>query len=91
MTCDNCGLETPTKNAILQGTFGAYCSQCLRGTKRLSNTGYASYHRSREREDHQRDTIQPRDFNGKPNREFIHAYPEESQSMFTPKELKENE
>jgi hypothetical protein len=88
--CNLCGLPGHLTTGVVQGKFGAYCKHCIQGSKRMANPGHAQYSRARDREDHLKDMIQPRDFNGRPNREFIHAYPTESKQMFNEKELREN-
>jgi len=57
----------------------------------MESVGYANYSRDRDREDNARDLLQPRDRLGKPNKEFIKEYPQQSKEIFTKKELKENE
>lgn len=92
MICDLCGLRTGhTKTCVLQGKFGSYCNHCVQGAKRMESVGYANYSRDRDREDNARDLLQPRDRLGKPNKEFIKEYPQQSKEIFTKKELKENE
>jgi hypothetical protein len=56
----------------------------------MASVGHAQYERDRDREEHAADMIQPWDRNGKPNREFINKYPEQSKEMFSEKELHDN-
>jgi len=56
--------------------------------QRLNSAQKASYDRDRDRENHRKDMLQPFLPNGKPNTEFIRAYPERSDN-FTDDELKE--
>jgi hypothetical protein len=87
MSCDLCGIyKVHTTNAVVQGKYGAYCSHCIKGFKRMDNAGHAHYMRDRDREAHEVDMLQPW-VNGKPNRDFIHQYPEESLDMFSKDEL----
>lgn len=87
--CFQCGLDTRHLNTgVIQGKFGEYCSHCLSASRRSASSGYASYHREREREDNRRDILQPRLNNNKPNPEFIREYPEQSKKIFTKEELK---
>lgn len=92
MNCFACGQPNKhLKSAVVQGKFGEYCEHCIKGMKRMESAGYARYSRDKDRDDYRKDMLQPRDYNGKPNREFIHAYKEESQKIFTKDELKNYE
>lgn len=86
--CEICFREVPTSGAILRGKFGQYCPECKQGEQRLSTAQKANYDRERDREDHRKDMLQPWLPNGKPNVDFIRAYPERKDN-FTEEELKE--
>lgn len=91
-TCQCCGQDKRIlKSGIIRGEFGEYCNHCIMASKRSISTGYAQWSRDRDREDNARDLLQPRDYNGKPNREFIKEYPEQSKEMFTREELERYE
>ena len=86
--CDNCQSLEPTLTiAIVGGKFGSYCNSCVAGINRMANAGSASYNRDRDRENHQRDLIQPWTPDGTPNKEFIRQYPEQARENFTPEQL----
>ena len=87
MTCAKCG-NNATQNAILDGVFGSYCSLCIAGHSRLDNPQGAQHARDRDREDYQRDLIQPWMADGTPNREFVEAYPELRDEYYTEEQLK---
>ena len=54
--------------------------------KREQHDGYKSWHRDRQREDHRKDLVQPYK-DGRPNEEFMQAYPEQSKKYgFIPEE-----
>jgi len=89
MICTNCKEDHENlKSAAFDGKFGHYCSVCLDDNYRLASPGSAAYSRARDKEDFRKDILQPR-INGKINKEFVDAYPEESGEMFTEDELKE--
>jgi len=47
--------------------------------------GYRQHEQNRQRKDFAKEIIQPYDRNGKPNEDFLQAYPEESKEYgFTP-------
>lgn len=77
-----------TTGAILDGRFGQACRSCRTAAGRGAGGQSAQWHRDRDREDNQRDLIQPW-VNGKPNTEFIREYPEYAAENFTEDELKE--
>lgn len=86
--CSRCEKKRPTKGAILNSKFGHYCSECLASQHRQDLASKAEYSRERDRETYKKDMLQPFLPNGKPNTEFIRAYPERSDN-FTEDELKE--
>lgn len=86
--CNICGRKDPTTSAIVKGRWGVYCPECMSLEKRQNSPAKASYDRDRDRENHRKDMLQPWLPNGKPNTEFIRAYPERSDN-FTEEELKE--
>jgi len=88
MICDFCKEDRETTGAVLNGKYGQACRRCRTDLKRMDNAGSAQWHRDRDREDNQKDILQPM-INDKPNTEFIRAYPEQAKDMFTDKELKE--
>lgn len=86
--CDGCGRTGHVTGAILSGSFGNYCQKCINNSTRSASGQSAQWLRDRDREDHQKDMLQPW-VNNKPNTEFIRNYPEQAQDMYTEKELKE--
>jgi hypothetical protein len=86
--CDSCKQEKPTAAAILGGSFGEYCIDCLSKDRRMPQTGAAQYSRDQDRADHQRDVIQPWDARGNPSSEFIRQYPEQAVEYFTDEQLR---
>jgi hypothetical protein len=88
MSCDFCLADTETTGAILNGTYGQACRQCRTKAKRISSGLNAQWLRDRDREDNQRDLLQPW-INGKINVEFARNYPEQAKEMYTKEELKE--
>lgn len=56
----------------------------------MSSPLSAQYHRDRDREDHQRDLIQPYDKDGKPNTEFIREYKDQAVDYFDDDQLREH-
>lgn len=51
---------------------------------------YRNWSHDQQRQNHQRDIIQPHTKDGRPNAEFIQAYPIESKSYFNDQQLKES-
>lgn len=91
MICSGCAIDKPTTTgAVINGNFGQYCIDCRDLSNRQASPASAEYSRERDREDHRKDMLQPRDAKGLPSREFIQAYPNESKNFFTDKEIKEN-
>lgn len=87
--CNGCGeFSEYVTGAIINGCFGNYCKKCIDKSNRTANAQSAQWSRDRDREDHQKDMLQPW-VNGKPNTEFIRAYPDQAKEMYTEKELKE--
>jgi hypothetical protein len=87
-TCDWCKRTTETTGAILGGKYGQACRECRNKYSRQANGQSAQWYRDRDREDNAKDMLQPF-INGKPNTEFIRAYPEQAKDMYNEKELKE--
>ena len=87
--CDECGKEVQKPTVmILDGVFGGYCHTCVAKARRDASPQSAQYHRDRDREEHQRDMLQPW-VNGKVNPEFVRQYPDQAKQQFTEEELKE--
>ena len=86
--CDKCGEQGKMSTAIIDRKFGDYCTPCITGSNRLTNSAHAQYSRDRDREDNFADLQQPWHSNGKANRHFIEQYPEQSKDMFTEEEMK---
>jgi hypothetical protein len=74
------------KAAVVDGKFGDYCMQHISGTARKAGGHAAVFNRDRDAEDHRKDMLQPW-INGKPNGEFIRAYPEEAAEIFNDQAL----
>lgn len=85
--CSRCQQVRPLKSAILNNQFGSYCVDCIRQAGRQMSVNSVQHNRDRDREDHARDLIQPRDANGYPSAEFIKEYPEEAKKLFSEEEL----
>lgn len=85
--CDNCG-GLAEGGAIVNGIYQKLCHECLSGESRL--TGNVSYARNKDMQDHGKDIIQPW-MKGKPNKEFIQAFPKEAKRYFDKKELRDNQ
>lgn len=86
--CDFCHDPTqPTTGAILNGVFGQACRSCRSNHVRVASGAGAQYNRDRDREDNLRDLIQPYDYKGNPNKEFIRNYPEQAKDYFTQEQL----
>lgn len=85
--CTKCGNQRLLKGAIINSEFGEYCMDCIRLDNRQMSVNAVQYGRDRDREDHARDLIQPRDRNGYPSAEFIKEYPEEAKKLFSEEEL----
>lgn len=87
--CVFCNQERKVlKTAVIAGKFGSYCELCLDDDTRLASGSSAAYNRARDKEDYRKDILQPT-INGKINKEFVDAYPEESRKMFTEEQLNE--
>lgn len=85
--CDG-GHEVETvKTAIVDGKFGNWCPEHVRGQQRAANGATAQWHRDRDYEDHRRDVIQPMTAQGYINPEFVREYPEEAAEMFSQEEI----
>lgn len=88
MICDECNTNTTTTGIITEGVFKQLCRECMANTQRLNNVQSAQYHRDRQGEKHRRDLIQPY-YKGKPNQEFIRAYPDIAEEQFSKEELEQ--
>jgi len=88
MDCDNCKEEVKhLKGAVLNNTFGFYCTPCLSGESRQAGAHQASEIRTSDRDAHQRDIIQPYKPDGTPNSEFISEYPDQAKDYFSQEQL----
>jgi hypothetical protein len=88
--CDADHEATAVKTGIVDGKFGNYCSAHLAGTIRTAGAHAAGLHRTQDAQNHRRDMLQPW-INGKPNGEFMRAYPEEAAEIFNDKALKSHD
>lgn len=88
MKCDICNSEKDVSGAIIDGKYQKVCIGCQAAQERKQTAGAAEYERERQREDHRRDMLQPFE-NGRPNKEFIAEYPEESKNFFNDKQIEE--
>lgn len=86
--CDKCNDVTITTGAVLNGSFGNYCNNCINGETRKTAPGFAQYSRDRDREDNFADLLQPWHGDGTPNKKFIAHYPERAKDLFTEEEIK---
>lgn len=86
MKCDNCKKFHMLKGAVVNGAFGHYCPDCIKIGSRQSSPSVASFQRNTDRQTHEKDMVQPW-ANGKPNRDFIRAYPDKAKDYFNQKEL----
>jgi len=89
VACNTCGSE-PTRTALINGKFGNYCSNCIAGSSRTKNIGFAQWSRDRDRENNAADMQQPWLNNGKINREFVKNYPDRAKDLFTEREIRDN-
>jgi len=80
-------MKHATQSAIIDGRFGTYCNIHIKQESRGASASKASYDRERDREAHEKDLLQPFLPNGKPNTEFIRAYPDSEN--FTKEQLEE--
>jgi len=87
MLCELCEKNKSSVSAILNGTYYKnLCTDCKLSNNKVSS-GHATWERSIDVEDSQFDIMQPWGSNGKPNPDFIKAYPEQSAAVFTQEEM----
>lgn len=70
---------------IVKGKYLKLCLDCKPLPK--VSSGYAEWERGRDLEDHQFDVLQPYGANGKPNPDFIKAYPKQARAVFTDEQI----
>lgn len=87
--CELCSEPTKQKAMVINGMFiKNICSNCIMKHSRQASALSASYSRDRQREESEKDMLQPRLPNGKPNKKFIDAYPENAPDYLTKEEIK---
>lgn len=87
--CELCSEPTKQKAMVINGMFiKNICSNCIMKHSRQASALSASYSRDRQREESERDMLQPRLPNGQINKEFLKEYPEESREFFTDEQIR---
>lgn len=84
--CLICNQNPATASAIVQGTYyRSVCSSCK--AQPNVSSGHARWERSIDAEDHEFDIMQPYGADGKPNAQFVKAYPRQSAALFSQEEM----
>lgn len=89
MVCPICKLDKPSiSSAVIDGEYySKRCDACL-GLKVQKPTNTArEFDRNRQRKDFAKDIVQGM-VNGKPNADFLKAYPDKAKERFTEQEIR---
>lgn len=90
MICEKCQENPATHSVVVNGVYYPnICNVCkiLIDSKQTPSSGHASWERGIDLEDHTFDLLQPYGANGKPNPDFIKAYPDKASAIFSDEEI----
>lgn len=92
MICPVCKQEKPSlSSAVVNGVYlSRRCDDCLAMPKGKPHAGSKEFDRERQRKNFRKDLIQGM-VNGKPNADFLRAYPDKAHERFTPEEIRDLE
>lgn len=87
--CDICHTKSNNLRALVSNGqfYQGVCDVCRGGSNLVPMD--AAYQKARDREDYAKETLQPYDADGKPNKDFFIAYPHLQEDMLTPEERAE--
>lgn len=92
MICPVCKQEKPKlSSAVVNGVYlSRRCDDCIAMPKQRSHGGAKEFDRNRQRRDYRKDLVQGM-VNGKPNPDFLKAYPDKAKERFTSDEIRDIE
>lgn len=92
MRCPVCRQDKPTlASGVVDGVYkSSRCDACLNMVRRRPVKEAMEYDRNRQRKQFRKDIIQAM-INGKPNADFLKAYPDKAKERFTPEEIRKME
>lgn len=85
--CEICHtIKRGCKRAVIDGAYHKnVCLRCLSGG--VLTPRDAKFNRERAQEHHSKEILQPYDRNGNINSDFVYAYPDTAEEMFTEEQL----
>lgn len=91
MICPECKLDRPTlSSSVVEGVYySKRCNVCVAAimpAQKPTNTA-REFDRNRQRKDFAKDIVQGM-VNGKPNADFLKAYPDKAKERFTEQEIR---
>lgn len=92
MICTICTLDKPSlSSAVVNGVYvSRRCDDCLNLPKSKPHGGAQEFDRDRQRKSYRKDLIQGM-VNGKPNKDFIKAYPDKAKIRYSDSEIRDME
>lgn len=92
MICPICKQEKPSlSSAVVNGEYlSRRCDDCLKLPKARPHAGHSEFDRNRQRSTYRKDLIQGM-VNGKPNADFLKAYPDKAHERFSDQEIRDLE
>lgn len=89
MKCSICKIQVENLKAkVINNKIIEGCDKCM--TRQENALFSARYNRESMKRNHRKDLVQRYDFDGKPNDEFIKAYPDKAEKYFTKQELEQS-
>lgn len=92
MICPVCKQDKPSlSSAVVNGVYlSRRCDDCLAIPKAQSHSGAGEFKRNEQRHNFRKDLIQGM-VDGKPNADFLKAYPDKAHERFTEQEIRDLE
>lgn len=92
MICPVCKHDKPSlSSAVVNGAYlSRRCNDCLAIPKARAHSGASEFDRDRQRKNYRKDLIQGM-VNGKPNPDFLKAYPDKAKSRYSDTEIRDME